>query len=820
MKRIFFCFLTTLSGMMIATAATFTVDNAGDAGAGAGNTGDLRYCINQANASPGMDDIVFDIPGAGPHTITLTGGALNITEEVLIDGATQNGYNPANGLPMIVLTGSATQGLIVSGGTGSAIHALAINNCGAQGLLLQVGNNTIQGCYIGTNATGTAAAANAAAGILLQNSHNNLIGGTTVAARNIISGNNAHGLEVIQSTDNDIRGNYIGVGADGLTAIGNTNHGILAFDNASRTHIGAAISGAGNVISSNGGSGINIDNNSIDCEIKGNIIGLAADGTTARPNQLSGIFFFNSPNPLIGGTTYLDKNTISANISHGIDIEQTTGVVIQGNFVGTTTDGLTARSNIGHGIQIRSCPGTIIGGSRYTEGNIVSASGLHGILFEGNGTSPGSVIKGNLVGTDSTATQNLGNGSIGVVIKSNDCIVGDTANNEGNVIAGTEYGLLIANANNTDIRGNFIGVGLDTTTAIPNVQDGILIAVEDGGQSASNNTVMYNMIAHNGRHGVNVGDALNGFVNNNETGNVIRFNQIFCNNELGISLHLSDPADWGNNGNPAPQINMAMSTETTIVGVADPALANQKIDVYLMVDCPSCDINPQGKLYIDSTEVDGAGNWSYDFGAPIPGTLVATATDAAGNTSQFSTCIDPCIAIARIDGQQELTIGPHSPVTLALSGTNSETSPLNPTPAEYTWLVNSTPLATTVNTSLTFQFDGGGGNLPEGDYAVELIVEQASCVDTATLNLKVIYFYVPNMVTPNGDPHNETFMITTENNRYNVEIYNRWGKRIFFEEGYTDGWNLSDINDGVYFYNISDAQGTTGEHKGWVKVMR
>jgi len=64
-----------------------------------------------------------------------------------------------------------------------------INRFACTGIEIEVnGGKLIQGNYIGTDITGTLAFGNADDGVLLQTS-NNIIGGTTVAARNIISGN-------------------------------------------------------------------------------------------------------------------------------------------------------------------------------------------------------------------------------------------------------------------------------------------------------------------------------------------------------------------------------------------------------------------------------------------------------------------------------------------------------------------------------------------------------------------------------------------------------------------------------------------------------
>src|SRR5215475_10359595 len=74
--------------------STFTVNSTGDSGAGSGLFGDLRYCITQANANAGADAIIFDSGVfAAPQTITLTGGALTLT-----DTATTTISGPAAGV--------------------------------------------------------------------------------------------------------------------------------------------------------------------------------------------------------------------------------------------------------------------------------------------------------------------------------------------------------------------------------------------------------------------------------------------------------------------------------------------------------------------------------------------------------------------------------------------------------------------------------------------------------------------------------------------------------------------------------------------------
>jgi gliding motility-associated-like protein len=74
--------------------------------------------------------------------------------------------------------------------------------------------------------------------------------------------------------------------------------------------------------------------------------------------------------------------------------------------------------------------------------------------------------------------------------------------------------------------------------------------------------------------------------------------------------------------------------------------------------------------------------------------------------------------------------------------------------------------------------------------------------------------------TPNGDGNNDTFKIRTEDNRtVTLDIYNRWGERLYHQASYHNQWNAEGIPDGIYFYQIVDSEYSKTE-KGWVQVIR
>ena len=153
--------------------------------------------------------------------------------------------------------------------------------------------NVVQGNLIGTNAAGTAVIANGVDGILIDfNAANNTIGGTTAAARNIISGNVDDGIELDNgATGNIVRGNLIGTDITGTIDLGNQSDGVLVNSSTTNNQIGGTVAGAGNTIAFNDGIGVDLisgagtGNSVLGNSIHSNgVLGidLAGDGVTAN----------------------------------------------------------------------------------------------------------------------------------------------------------------------------------------------------------------------------------------------------------------------------------------------------------------------------------------------------------------------------------------------------------------------------------------------------------------------------------------------------------------------------------------------------------
>lgn len=79
---------------------------------------------------------------------------------------------------------------------------------------------------------------------------------------------------------------------------------------------------------------------------------------------------------------------------------------------------------------------------------------------------------------------------------------------------------------------------------------------------------------------------------------------------------------------------------------------------------------------------------------------------------------------------------------------------------------------------------------------------------------------IPNVITPNGDQLNDTFVIPVLlNGQWELQVYNRWGRLLYHSENYQNDMDAKDFKEGIYFYHLSDSH--SGRHyKGWLEVLR
>lgn len=160
--------------------------------------------------------------------------------------------NGTNGVEI----GSGADGNTV-GGSGAGEGNVISGN--ATGVLISssaILGNAVQGNLIGTDDTGLAAIPNSSDGVNLSGAVATTVGGTTAGARNVIAGNGSDGIDVAGGSGNIVRGNYVGVDATGAEALANAGSGIRLLSGANGNTIGGTAAGAGNVISGNTESGV------------------------------------------------------------------------------------------------------------------------------------------------------------------------------------------------------------------------------------------------------------------------------------------------------------------------------------------------------------------------------------------------------------------------------------------------------------------------------------------------------------------------------------------------------------------------------------
>ena len=190
-------------------------------------------------------------------------------------------------------------------GAGSTVEGLSITHFDHAILVAGGGGDAITGNFIGVNPAGTQGDDNSV-GIGVEGTSGNTIGGTSPASRNLIAANYQQGILFTNgSTGNLVVGDYIGTNVTGSSGLGNGT-GVLLDDSPNNT-IGGTTSAAGNVIAANNGDGIqvssadNVGPGSPGTVIQGNLIGVDATGSIALGNNGNGIEIDYGSNSLIGG---------------------------------------------------------------------------------------------------------------------------------------------------------------------------------------------------------------------------------------------------------------------------------------------------------------------------------------------------------------------------------------------------------------------------------------------------------------------------------------------------------------------------------------
>lgn len=402
----------------------------GDRARGRGPTGEGN--LISANGEDGIN-----LCGQGSYSNTIVGNLIGTDANgraawpnrrngiFICAGASRNrvgGFQPSQ---WNLVSGNLSEGIVLAGA--------------------ETRRNVIAGNLIGTDLSGTSPIPNAGNGIFLLGPEN-IVGGSSAAERNLISGNQVHGVGFIGrlAFGNQVIGNWIGCDLTGSRLLTNGDHGVALEMGANNNVV------KDNVIVTSGRNAIINDWGSSYNTIVGNLLGTDALGTRLLARGFNALQLgmgasFNR----IGGTAAADRNVIVGGVYLGRHLGP--GNLILGNYLGLDYSG---RTGIGEGPALVLGNGSrrvVIGGATAEEANIIS-SGPRGSGIQLDPYVDDAFIGSNRIGTDAAGVAAVGNAGDGVVIADGECNI-----IQGNLIAHhTGAGIRIRAGSFNVIRSNSI----------------------------------------------------------------------------------------------------------------------------------------------------------------------------------------------------------------------------------------------------------------------------------------------------------------------------------------------------------------------------
>ncbi len=432
-------------------------------------------------------------------------------------------------------------------------------------------------------------------------------------------------------------------------------------------------------------SGIRIDGGT-GSSIFGNFIGTNLAGNASLGNVNRGILVVGSTGNFIGSTTVMSRNVISGNFGTGISITAGGSATIRRNLIGTNRNGTVDLGNSQEGIRVVDSSGSIIGGS---DRNVVAGNDGTGIsiIQSSNTTSAtGNSITANYIGVNIGGSTALPNTGSGVLISAGTNVVGGTSAAARNVISGNSSNGVSISSNfavGNIVSGNYIGVGMNGTTAVANRDNGVQISnlatnntVGGTGVTAGSCDMGCNIIANNGdtasssaRAGIYVDNTARG-------GNAIRENSIFNNTGIGIDLDTvgstandaMDPDLGPNDVQNFPVVTSALTNRTITATLNSTPNTNFAID-FFRNDTADTTVASEARTYIGTASVmtDAAGNATIN--------VVTNATLAAGQSVSATATSTGGMAQMTGDTSEISAVQPVMATTAGTPGVESDVQP-------------------------------------------------------------------------------------------------------------------------------------------------
>lgn len=629
--------------------SAWTVASAGDAGGECdGGRCTLRQALESAILSPGADRIGFDLP-AGERVIRPESELPALVDEgIEIDGRTQPGWSagvpPAVHLDgtgagdsagIVILAADATvRGLSIGG---FERHGIAVLGAGASGA-------RIEGNWTGMTADGLRASPNRLGGIaVLGGAADAQVAGNRVAGNSWagVNGRTGHGVVVggSGSTGAEVRGNVIGLGADGA-ALANDD-GVLIVDQADAQVLG-------NLIAGSAVAGVEVRETAALTTVAGNWIGLNLRGVPAGNDV--GVFIGRS-----AGEARVDAGNVIAGNRVGVAVEQGARMtVVEGNWIGLRPAlgaGGLWRAEAPPALEFAGAFGqpnrergvSVVAGANTVRvwGNWILA-GSAGIAVRDSATAYVSILRNRIAGARGWTTE------YGIDARDATELVigGERRAGFGNAVAGAQWGIALRNVSGLPddpvdalqggtravVAGNRIGPGAADALPFPpgtaNLATGTGILLDEGARGVN---VQENEVIGASGAGIAVRGAT-------ATGNLLLHNGFARNGGPDIDLGADGETpndegdeDRGPNGLlNAPTITEFAPAPDDGTGYRVRGTATPGTQVSMYEPGP-----PRAEPFAEAVAgLDG--RWE-GFAASRPaGALRALAVDANGDTSEFS----------------------------------------------------------------------------------------------------------------------------------------------------------------------------------------
>jgi titin len=314
----------------------------------------------------------YSQPGSSPNTLTDGNNAVLL---IRLDGSMLTGIDAFSAGLTFTAPNNRVRGLMILGfGTGIELQASSFNIISGNWIGLDADGNGKGNATYGINVTCP----------VYSQSVSNLIGGIDPGDRNIISANGT-GIFFFPDTasHNTVQGNFIGTDATGTKARGNT-FGCVVVQSASDIVIGGSQPGARNILSAStgaGGAGVEVIGG-LNVIIQGNHIGTDISGSLNLGNFDSGISANGAEGLIVGGTAPEEGNLISCNRRSGIFLLGSGHSVVQGNAIGTDASGLIQIGNDESGIFIMGGGTNLVGGDVPGAANMIRFNNGPGIQVQ------------------------------------------------------------------------------------------------------------------------------------------------------------------------------------------------------------------------------------------------------------------------------------------------------------------------------------------------------------------------------------------------------------------------------------------------------